>query len=201
MSKKNAWKPRTYTGALNTPIKRDHRAWAARMIAVGDDPVAALDVDAQFDAETARLFNEKIELLFAEFKIGERYGGEDGFNRWECLAKELAYAHVPGFRSADLRAPVRGAPKKWDAQSAGELVLAILKAQRSLWEQKGHKPTIRDAVRRAIKDNPGKWPARGGGKMKPEDLQKRYNEALKIVRPILKPVSPLQALLNYRPKK
>jgi hypothetical protein len=80
-----------------------------------------------------------------------------------------------------------------------------MKAQIALSKQKGREPTIRDAIRRAIKDNPGKWPARGGGKMKPEDLQKRYNEAIKIVAampslPSRRPLGALRALLQMAEK-
>jgi hypothetical protein len=168
------------------------------------DPVASLQVDAQFDAETTKLFNEKMALLFADYQIEQKYGHEDGFDRWQCLAKELAYAHVPGFWSEDATAR-RGAPKKWDFKSSGELVVAVMKAQIALSKQKGREPTIRDAIRRAIKDNPGKWPARGGGKMKPEDLQKRYNEAIKIVAampslPSRRPLGALRALLQMAEK-
>ena len=164
-----------YSDQLADPIPVD-----AAIFEASKDLGAALSnfdfLSAVVDLKPA--FEQKIELLFDQLHVAS-----DDPRAWELLARTLVERHVPGFRIiSKSEARKRGAPVKWDFERAEQLIEAVNSARIYIASQRNIDPknvSIRDACRRVIGLEPKKWPARGGGRAKPEDLQKRYNEALK----------------------
>jgi hypothetical protein len=163
MTKK--WKPRKYSGELIKPIETNSEFWGAELSRARGDRVKLMEITARSEADFIAKFNAKMLLLLDEFKIPR-----DAPNRWERLSGELACAHVPALGSDDHG----GRPKKWTELREMQLSCEIALARLSIAIEKKCNPdevNIVDAIRRIIKNDPGKW-----GRNE-TSIHKRYNEA------------------------
>ena len=171
------WTPKVYKGQLRQPTFFDLTQGAKLLTRTEKDKIADLELETRLRTERDRLWTEVAQLLFAEYGIKS-----DDDQRYEKLARAMAFAHVPAMQFIYQPHKGRGAPKKWHRATAYDLWVAVHKARREIAQEKKLQfkdVHVIDCIRRVIKRYPNRWTARGGGKISDATLHKRYNEASK----------------------